>query len=216
MKNRRIRLKTKILIFIIIAAVIAVVVIFLNNAANVIISVSAAQMRAYNTVAVNDAVEEALPGGLEYGSIVTVEYDGDGNVTTISANSANINAVARRTAYLTQTNLSELSRGGIAIPLGAFTGIEAISGFGKAINIKIMPVASAECSFVSRFTQAGINQTLHSIYIEVVTDITIVFATRTERIFASAEVLVCESLIVGKIPDVYLQGGLLGSGSLVP
>ena len=57
---------------------------------------------------------------------------------------------------------------------------------------------------------------MHSIYIEVVTDITIVFATRTERIFASAEVLVCESLIVGKIPDVYLQGGLLGSGSLVP
>ena len=80
MKKRRIRLKTKIIIFVVIAAVIAVVVIFLNNAANVIISVSAAQMRAYNTVAVNDAVEEALPGGLEYGSIVTVEYDGDGNL----------------------------------------------------------------------------------------------------------------------------------------
>ena len=102
------------------------------------------------------------------------------------------------------------------IPLGAFTGIEALSGYGRSVCVKVVPVISVECNFVSRFSQAGINQTIHSVYIDVVTDITIVLAARTERVFATAEVLVCESIINGKIPEVYLQGGMLGGGMLVP
>lgn len=216
MKKRKMRLKTKLIIIISIAAAIALAALFFNNATAVILSVSSARLKAMNTLAVDEAVGEALQSGAEYGDFMTVSYGDDGNVSSMTANSAAINSVARRAASLAQTKLTQMSGGGISIPLGAFTGIEALSGFGAGINIKIIPVIWVECSFVSRFTQAGINQTIHSIYIEVVTDITIVLAARTERVLAASEILVCESLINGEIPQIYLQGGLLGSGSLVP
>lgn len=215
MKKRRLRLRTKAIIAVVVAAVIIFIFLFLGNAAKVIISFGTASLRADNTKAVNLAVEEVM-SGLEYSDIVTVTYDSSGDVSVISANSSKINLIARRAASITQSKFESLASGGLEIPVGAFTGIEALSGYGATVKISVRPVASVECSFVSRFTQAGINQTVHSIYLEVVSDISIVLAARTERVLLSAEVLVLESLINGKVPEIYLQGGLLGSGSLVP
>lgn len=215
MKKRRIRLKTKLIIAAVVFLLVFAAAMFLNNAANVMISVSSASMRALNTRAVNEAVDSAF-GNTSYSDIVTITYDSSGDVAAVTADSSKINAISRNTAYLTQSALERLSADGTMIPLGAFTGIEALSGYGRSVCVKVVPVISVECNFVSRFSQAGINQTIHSVYIDVVTDITIVLAARTERVFATAEVLVCESIINGKIPEVYLQGGMLGGGMLVP
>ena len=215
MKKRRLKFKTKVIICIVVAAIITIIAVFFNNATAVILSVGSARLRALNTQAVTQAAAEAF-GDTSYEDIVAITYDDNGDVAAITAQSSRINAIARNTAYLTQTIFGDLSSGGIEIPVGAFTGIEALAGYGATVNVKIIPVASAECSFVSRFTHAGINQTIHSIYIEVVTQITIVLAARAESVLASAEVLVCESIINGEVPQIYLQGGLLGSGSLVP
>ena len=211
MRKRKIRFKTKLIIAAVVFLLVFAAAMFLNNAANVMISVSSASMRALNTRAVNEAVDSAF-GNTSYSDIVTITYDSSGDVAAVTADSSKINAISRNTAYLTQSALERLSADGTMIPLGAFTGIEALSGYGRSVCVKVVPVISVE----SRFSQAGINQTIHSVYIDVVTDITIVLAARTERVFATAEVLVCESIINGKIPEVYLQGGMLGGGMLVP
>lgn len=103
------------------------------------------------------------------------------------------------------------------VPLGALTGIEALAGFGQKINIKIIPISNVECRFVSKFRQAGINQTLHSLYLEIVSDISIILPSKSTNLASTIEVLICESIITGKIPDTYLQASLAGSDSaLVP
>ncbi len=209
------RLKTKLIIAVIAVAIVVGAVIFLDNATKVIISVSSAKMRALNTQAVDYAVSSTLKE-VRYEDLVDVVYDNSGDVISISADSVKINDIARKTAYLTQSKLTEMSEGGLEVPLGAFTGIEAIAGFGEKINVKIMPVVAVECSFVSAFRQAGVNQTLHTVYLEVLTQITVILSARTNTVTAAAEVMICESIINGKIPDVYLQGGLLGGSSLVP
>lgn len=209
------RLKTKLIIAVIAVAIVVGAVIFLDNATKVIISVSSAKMRALNTQAVDYAVSSTLRE-VRYEDLVDVVYDNSGDVISISADSVKINDIARKTAYLTQSKLTEMSEGGLEVPLGAFTGIEAIAGFGEKINVKIMPVVAVECSFVSAFRQAGVNQTLHTVYLEVLTQITVILSARTNTVTAAAEVMICESIINGKIPDVYLQGGLLGGSSLVP
>ena len=63
----------------------------------------------------------------------------------------------------------------------------------------------ANCDFVSFFQSAGINQTLHKIYIDVYADVSIVTPIDQPTIQVKAEVLVCENLIVGKIPQTYLN-----------
>ena len=143
-------------------------------------------------------------------------YDADGNVSTITTDSLKINRIARDTAYLSQENLTKMSAEGIQVPLGAFTGIEALAGFGAKVNIKIIPISNVECRFVSKFEEAGINQTKHSLYLEIVSDISIIMPSRTSNLASTIEVLICESIINGKIPDAYLQASVAGGGALVP
>ena len=59
MRKRKIRFKTKLIIAAVVFLLVFAAAMFLNNAANVMISVSSASMRALNTRAVNEAVDSA-------------------------------------------------------------------------------------------------------------------------------------------------------------
>ena len=67
------------------------------------------------------------------------------------------------------------------------------------------------CDFTSTFDSVGINQTKHSIYLNVIADISIVTPARTENFAVTTEILVGESVLVGKIPDTYLQTDIFGN-----
>ena len=169
-------------------------------------------MRSVTTVAVNDAIYYTLSDGIRYEDLVTVARDEDGVIRSITSNAFQINRIARDTAYMSQQNLQEMSEGGIDVPLGAFLGIEAWAGFGPKINIKIIPISNVSCSFSSKFVAEGINQTKHSIYLDVVADISIVMPSGTSNFASLTEILIAESVIVGTVPEVYLQGNLFGNG----
>ncbi|MBQ5927503.1 MAG: sporulation protein YunB [Clostridia bacterium] len=186
---------------------------FQKNVTKVLISVSEATMRASTTVAVNDAVYYTLRDGVRYEDLVEVEYTEEGHIASVSANALKINRIARDTASISQSNLKNLSLNGIPIPLGALTGIEAFAGLGPRIHIRIIPVSSVRCVFTSDFNSVGINQTRHSIYLNVITDISIVMPSKTEKFAVTTDILIAECVLVGKIPDTYLQTDLFGNPS---
>ncbi|MGN1060900.1 MAG: sporulation protein YunB [Candidatus Coproplasma sp.] len=216
MKRRSKFTRLNIIIAAICFILLGILVFFQRNVTKILISISEATIRSITTVAVNDAIYYTLNDNLRYEDLIKITYDDTGNVSTITTDSLKINRIARDTAYLSQENLNKMSAEGILVPLGALTGIEALAGFGKKINIKIIPISNVNCSFVSKFVQAGINQTKHSLYLEVVSDISIILPDKTSNLASTTEVLVCESVISGKIPDTYLQGSLFGGSSLVP
>lgn len=197
---------------------VGVLLYFQRNVTKVLISISEATIRSITTVAVNDAIYYTLNDSLRYDDLIHIERDADGNVTSITTDSLKINKIARDTAYMSQENLNKMSAEGILVPIGALTGIEALAGFGKKINLKIIPISNVECRFVSKFTQAGINQTLHSLYLQIVSDISIIMPSKSTNLASTIQVLICESVIAGKIPDVYLQGSQIGgeNSPLVP
>ena len=169
-------------------------------------------MRSITTVAVNDAIYYTLSDNLRYEDLVNVERDEEGNIVAITSNALQINRIARDAAYMSQQNLDKMSEAGIEVPLGALTGVEAWAGFGPKMNIKIIPISNVECKFVSEFGAAGINQTKHSIYLEIVADISIILPSGTSNFASLTQVLICESVLAGKVPDTYLQGNLFGDG----
>ncbi len=215
-KNRKFK-RFKIIFVLICLLTIGTLVYFQRNVTKVLISISEATIRSITTVAVNDAIYYTLNDAMRYDDLISIVRDSDGNVTSITTDSLKINRIARDTAYLSQENLTKMSEEGIMVPIGALTGIEALAGFGQKINIKIIPISNVECRFVSKFRQAGINQTLHSLYLEIVSDISIILPSKSTNLASTIEVLICESVITGKIPDVYLQASMSGeNGVLVP
>ncbi len=184
---------------------------FQRNVTRVLISISEATMRASTTVAVNDAVFYTLSDEMRYDDLVTVLRNEAGDIVSFSANPLKINKIARDTASISQSNLKNLSLNGIPIPLGALTGIEALAGLGPSIHFRIIPVSSVSCGFSSVFDSVGINQTKHSIYLNVIADISIVMPSRTKNFAVTTQILVGESVIVGKVPDTFLQSDIFGN-----
>lgn len=166
---------------------------------------SIAQVRAIATNSVNVAATSVLNDGITYDQLFEVVKDQDGKITMIQANSPRINKIAREIANLAQANLDSLGTQEIAIAAGTFTGLALLTGFGPDVTIKIVPIGTANCDFVSYFQPAGINQTLHKIYIDVYADIDIITPIDQPRVQVKAEILVCENLIIGQVPEVYLN-----------
>ena len=199
--------------FLLLPVVVGVVVFlyFQRNVTRVLFSISEATMRASTTVAVNDAVYYTLSDELRYDDLVTIERDGAGNIQAVAANALKINKIARDTASISQSNLKNLSLNGIPVPIGALTGIEAFAGLGPKIHFRIIPVSSVSCAFSSTFESVGINHTKHSIYLNVIADISIVMPSKTQNFAVTTQILVGESVIVGAIPDTYLQSDIFGN-----
>ena len=211
MRKRRSKKKRLLTALLVTASIVGgLFIYFQRNVTRVLISISEATMRASTTVAVNDAVYYTLSDEMRYEDLVSVERDEQGNIVAVAANPLKINKIARDTASISQSNLKNLSMNGIPGPLGALTGIEAFAGLGPSINFRIIPVSSVTCDFSSTFESVGINQTKHSIYLNVVADISIVMPSRTENFAVITEILVGESVIVGEIPDTYLQSDIFG------
>ena len=212
-KQKRRRGKRRFL-YILLAFFLVVVLLFIHfqrNVTRVLISISEATMRASTTVAVNDAVYYTLSDEIRYEDLVTITRDKEGEIVAVAANPLKINKIARDTASISQSNLKNLSLNGIPIPLGALTGIEAFAGLGPSIHFRIIPVSSVSCDYSSTFDSVGINQTKHCIYLNVIADISIVMPSRTENFAVTTEILIGESVLVGRVPDAYLQSDIFGN-----
>ena len=177
--------KKWIILAAVLAAVVGVFVFFHKNVAGMLYSLSEATVRAAATEAVNDAVSQTLRWN-------------------------NVDLLARQTVTLSMANLSEACGEGVKVPIGVFTGIEFLAGFGPRVTFQIIPIGSVSCDFRSSFDTAGLNQTLHSIYMDVTAAVSVVMPSKTEEISVVTQVLICESVIVGEIPDAYLKGDIFG------
>jgi sporulation protein YunB len=91
----------------------------------------------------------------------------------------------------------------IGIPLGAIVGIELFSGAGPIIPVKIFVTGNVETEFESEFSEAGINQTKHLIYINTSVNISAVIPGYPSHTNVKTNVTIAETIIVGEVPRVY-------------
>lgn len=209
-KPRIFRIAVALTIFL--AAFIFCTVYFRNNIVPTVMGSAVAEVRAICTNSVNLAVTTVVGGGLKYDDLFTVVKDSDGDVSMVQANSPEINLISREIANLAQANLDALGSQEISVPAGTFTGLALLMGMGPEVTISVIPIGSALCDFVSYFTSAGINQTLHKIYINVHAVISIVTPIDEPTITVTAEVLVAENLIVGNVPQFYFGNSVQNGG----
>lgn len=204
----KIKLKHKIFAFFLIFAILTFVYIK-YLASPIVISNTESQISANATRSINYAIAETMNQNVTYGDLITVVKDSADNVSFIETNSVKINVLSKSMSKVVLANFLELSKQPLTISLGAFTGLAIFSGYGPKISYSVNNYGEVHCSFESDFEAAGINQTYHKIYLTVSIKINVVMPFRRLVVNSASEVLLCESLIVGKIPDVYLNSNTL-------
>lgn len=204
-RKRKILLKLLIIAVIFVIAAVSLMSYFKGNILPVISTMSEATVRALAVNAINNASHTVIDESIDYSELVKIDKDENGNINLIQANTVRINRLARDLANMSEKNIEEIKEQTIELPIGAFTGSAVLSGVGPVVNVSLLPIGNVTCDFVSSFDDVGINQTKHSIYIYINTTISIVLPVSSVPVSVSTSILVVENIIVGKVPDVYLN-----------
>ena len=157
------------------------------------------------TKAVNDSINAVIGRGI-YGFdyFINLEKDANGNVTAITSDMAHINTLS--TDIL--NSVIESTDNGIitvGIPLGNLTGLNLLLNKGPDVNVQIIMLTSSRVDFRNEVVSCGINQAKYQLVLEGTIDIDILIPWGTESTSTVTEVIVADTVIVGKVPDTYLN-----------
>lgn len=169
-----------------------------------------AQTQVKNTTSdlTNDAIAKQIEtGDISYDRIVFFEKDLDGRITALKTNMSEVNRLKTDILNIINDEILALDHSDIGIPLGSLFFPELLSGKGPSIPVHILSIRNSDANFVSHFEQAGINQTLHRLNMEVSIDVAVLVLGQTSSFTMSSEVVVAETIIVGDVPQTFLQTG---------
>ena len=158
---------------------------------------------------INNAVLKILSDNdtyRNYDNFVEITVGSDGNVSLINVNMLMVNLLLCDLTEKTQINVNNLCKEKIYnVPFYAITGSLMLAQLGKNIEIEVKPIGHVECKLTSVFDGVSINQTLHRIYVEVTARVKMILPLYVKDLYVKTKIVVAENVIVGKVPEVYLQ-----------
>lgn len=159
-----------------------------------------------------NAIDEAVLQVLEetpvdYSSIVITNTDNSGAVNSLQTDTLAINKLKSRLSMEITDKIRQDHKTRVGIPAGAFTGLVLLSTFGPDIYVTLLLGGSVTTTIKSEFTSAGINQTIHRVYLEVDADVSltcpiIFYETQFVTVYE-----LCHTVIVGSTPNFFAGMG---------
>lgn len=215
-KNRRRASKISISVFLILIGLLALLIVADGVIRSVIsgypMSVATGVMLEMMDRAMENVLDENLP---DPNAVDDVKYGADGMVLAIETNTSDLNAV--KTAFSDELSKLLNEYGNtitVQVPLGTLIGNEYTIGRGPEVEFKLRYSWTVKTDLNSTFYEAGINNTLHSIELNVTNRIFIIIPWGNSTQDVSTKYILAETVIVGKIPDAY-TGVYDGSGEIV-
>ena len=150
----------------------------------------------------NETVKEMLEE-VDYDSLVKLTYNNEGEIVGINANIIEMNKLSSGIAYKVQEKLSNLEDVEIKIPIAKLIGLNMFSGYGPKIKLKLVPYGNTLAEFKTEFVSEGINQTKHTIYIDISSTVNVIVPFNVGAVSSVTRVTVAETVIVGDIPNTY-------------
>ena len=204
---RRFRIFLRVMILAVLGAAVAFLV-FRSRFRDVIQDLAQTQVKNTTSDLTNDAIAKQIADGvIQYDRIVYFEKDLDGRITALKTNIGEINRLKTDILNIINDEILALDTSDIGIPLGSVFLPELFSGKGITIPIRILAIRNSDASFSSSFTQAGINQTLHQLTMEVCVDVTVLVLGQTSSFNVKSEVVIAQTIIVGEVPSTFLNTG---------
>jgi len=188
-------------------AVLCLGIIFVmmeRNFKPLVFSLAEARSAAMASQVLYGALAEATEDGVAYGDLMNVHMDEHGQVSLLSANTMQMNRLADKAGQAALRRLDNMTSERVSVPLGAVLGLTLFAGSGPGVPVSIVPIGSVATEFATEFEACGINQTRHKVYLQLTASIRIVIPTGAKTTQVSANMLVAESIIVGRVPEGFV------------
>lgn len=166
----------------------------------VVINAARSRARLFASDVISRSVDAAVSEST--GNFINVIYGEDG-ISAIETNVTGISRLRADSILNIRGEISDIDRMTLDIPLGNLAGGMLLTGRGFPVRIKLVPIGDVSGEIYSEFSETGINQTLHRIYLRVRVSMNMIVASDTVRLELADDILVAETVIVGRVPDAY-------------
>ena len=205
--SHKIRLFFRFLLFLLVFSGM-ILLMFRSRYREIIQELAETQVKNTTSDLTNDAIAKQIADGIiQYDRIVFFEKDLDGRITALKTNMSEINRLKTDILNIINDEILALDTSDIGIPLGSFFLPELLSGRGPVIPVNVLSIRNSDAAFSSNFAQAGINQTLHQLIMLVSVDVSVLVLGHTSSFTITSEVVIAETVIVGSVPNTFLQTG---------
>lgn len=205
---RRKLMKAASLILVLSLMVLACYWLFRYLYADAITVLAETQIRNATSDLINDAIDRQIDNDhIQYDRMVYFEKDLDGRITALKTNMSEVNRLKTDILNLINDEILAMDTSDLGIPIGSFLMPEVFSGRGPCIPVQILSIRNSDASFTSSFSEAGINQTLQQMNLIVCVDVSVLVLGKTNYFSVSSQVVVAETIIVGQVPNTYLDTG---------
>ena len=142
--------------------------------------------------------------GCSYEDFIHLSYGSGGEVRSATVDTVRLNSLKAKLALSLLSFLSERSITA-TVPIGNLQGLLLLSGTGGEITLLARVTEGMRTHIETAFTEAGMNQTRHSIAVSFTMQATYLLARRTEKTEVTLSVPIGETVIVGDVPDSLTQ-----------
>ncbi len=166
--------------------------------------------RSAVTDAVSAAVrEKVVSGEASYHRIMIPTTDGNGRIIALEADIAAVSAL--RTALSDRISaLLDTAEIYAAIPVGNLTGADFLHGRGTPMRFRITSEGGVETNIRDEFVTAGINQTSHTLYLDVKASMCLLLPSGAETVVVETSIVLAQTVIVGEVPEILHGAETLG------
>ncbi len=170
----------------------------------IILKTSGYQCKLLATGIINNAVSGELESEMtDYSALITLRENTEGEIVSIESNVQNINRLKSRSTKIINDAIINIDAYDLGVPIGTISGISMLYGWGPQLPVRIKPRGYVNTRFVSKFTSAGINQTLHQIIMVVDVELSAIIPMYSQNVNITTEFLITETVIVGNVPNSY-------------
>ena len=172
----------------------------------VILEAARAQTKNTMTAVLEQAVRKDLAErAVSYADLIRIHRDSSGAISSLTTDMAALNLLRTELVDQVLVTLQGVDVSVVEIPLGTLVDSELVWARGPAIQAHAMWVGTVSAEFESQFSAAGVNQTLHRIWLEVSVPLTVLLPGGRVEVPVDTRLCITETVIVGKVPNTYLN-----------
>ena len=172
---------------------------------NMVTEYAASAARDQVVSAVNDIVKDVMTDlQLDGTSLVNLERDANGDITAVTTNVIAVNLLSSEilSQAVERTEKDDIT---VEIPLMNLLGSTLLMNRGPSVSVHAVMLSSSTAGFRSEITSAGINQTRHQLFLDLDMQLSFLMPWRGMGTGVKTEILVSETVIVGQVPDSYMN-----------
>ena len=157
-------------------------------------------------LAVHTGVERVLSTqDTAYRHFITIERDAGGRVLSAETDVAAVNRMKAAVSNAVMEELAARETQTVRLPLGNLLGGSVFTGRGPFLPVTVHTSGTVITTLSGEFTDAGINQTNHSLYLDMTVMMTAALPMERVHVELTTRFLVCETVLVGEVPQTVLQ-----------